>query len=60
MGALYYLKLSIYPLGFRRLDKLRQISLAALLPHGNLRSPVVVNLAYPRGQSRRQDLHLLQ
>lgn len=57
---MYYLKLSIYPPGLRRLDKLRQISLAALLPYGNLRSPVVVNLAYPREQSWRQDFHLLQ
>ena len=60
MGASYYLKLSIYPFGLRRLDKLRQISLAALSPYDDLRSLVVVSLAYPRGQSQRQDLHLLR
>lgn len=54
MGALYYLKLSIYPTGLRRLDKLRQISLAALSPYDDLRSPVVVNLAYSHEQSWRR------
>lgn len=54
VGALYYLKLSIYPTGFRRQDKLRQISLAALSRYRDLRSPVVVNLAYSHEQSRRR------